>query len=244
MNDPQHDPLTGINDGSITADDMLRRGPHNPKPECSVCVLGRASLPDLCPFREVKRAAGTVLLDQGVVPETVWYIKEGTVLLSSVSTGGEETVCALRGKGHLIGLETLRGAPAEHQAWALSDVVVCGLGANQFNGWVGDLGSPMGAVLRLALADGALRRDERVALVGRSVVRLARFLLERRRVEGTDAPLPVQLQVLARMLGMRAETLSRALAQLRTAGALAAGRAVRVADPAALARVAGDVDAA
>jgi hypothetical protein len=40
------------------------------------------------------------------------------------------------------------------------------------------------------------------------------------------------------MLGMKPETLSRALARLRAAGALAPGRRVRVADAALLARLA------
>ena len=55
--------------------------------------------------------------------------------------------------------------------------------------------------------------DKRGALLPRE--RVARFLVARRRLEKRDRPLRIQHQLLARMLGMRAETLSRALGKLR-----------------------------
>jgi CRP-like cAMP-binding protein len=186
---------------------------------CAVCPLGGASKPEPCPFHDQAKPAGTLILRQGEVPDRAWYVKQGTVLLSSVSTTGEETFCALRGPNSLLGLELLRDRPSGFEAWALSDVVLCRLDADSFRTWVG---------------------DERTALTGRSLQRVARFLLERRRLEGCDQPLHVEQQVLARMLGIRAETMSRALAELRRRGALAEGRVVTVVDAAELARAAGE----
>ena len=158
--------------------------------------------------------------------------------MHAVGPGGDETVCGFRGPGSLLGLELLDNVPADYQAWALTPSIVCALSAPAFAQWIGTLDSPMGAVLRLALREASRRREERVALAGRTVERLARFLLERRRIDGRDVPLEVQHQVLARMLGMRAETLSRAIAALRRKGVLSRGRELTVADPVRLAEVA------
>ncbi len=207
---------------------------------CAVCPLGGASKPEPCPFHDQAKPAGTLILRQGEVPDRAWYVKQGTVLLSSVSTTGEETFCALRGPNSLLGLELLRDRPSGFEAWALSDVVLCRLDADSFRTWVGDRSTPMGTVMDLLLDEALRRRDERTALTGRSLQRVARFLLERRRLEGCDQPLHVEQQVLARMLGIRAETMSRALAELRRRGALAEGRVVTVVDAAELARAAGE----
>ncbi len=211
--------------------------------ECAACSLGRASNPGPCPFHDVHRPAGTILLQQGEPPACVWFVRHGTVLITSVSESGDETFCALRGPGSMLGMEALRGRPTDYEAWALSDVVMCRLDTANFRSWVGDRGTPMGAMLEIALDEAAQRHDERLALAGRSVTRVARFLLERRRIEGCDQPLHVEKQVLARMLGMRAETLSRALHRLRQGGAIADERHVRVVDPDALAQLAAGEEA-
>ena len=208
--------------------------------ECAICILGRVSTPNRCPFHEVARSAGSLIFPQGEPPECVWFLRRGTVLLSSVSACGDETLCSLRGPGSLLGLELLRNAPTDYEAWALADVEMCRLESDGFRGWVGDRSTPMGVVLGIALEEASKRGQERLALAGRSVTRVARFLLERRRVEQCDRPLRVEKQVLARMLGMRAETLSRALARLREEGAIAAERDVHVIDPAVLAVLSGE----
>jgi CRP-like cAMP-binding protein len=206
---------------------------------CEGCVLGRASGPAGCPFGRVRRPAGTLLVAQGERPGAVWYVREGTTLLSASSAGGEETLCALRGAGSLIGLEMLAGGESAHDAWTLSPARLCWLDAEGFREWIGPRDSPLGAVLELALGEAAERRRERIALAGRSVTRLARFLVERHAMEGVDTPLDVEHRVLARMLGMRPETLSRALARLRSAGALGPHGLV-VADHKRLEEIAGE----
>jgi CRP-like cAMP-binding protein len=211
---------------------------HNPIEDCGACTLGRACRPGPCPFHDLHRPAGTILLPQGETPACVWFVRSGTVLITSLSEAGDETLCALRGPGSLIGLEALRERATDYEAWALSDVVACRIDAASFRAWVGERVTPIGAVLEIALDEAAQRHDERLALAGRSVERVARFLLERRRIERCDQPLHVEKRVLARMLGMRAETLSRALHRLRDGGAIAPERPVRVIDPDALARLA------
>ena len=208
--------------------------------DCKACRLGCASLQDRCPFHEVSRPPGTALMVQGERPERAWYVKRGTVIVTSVDAGGDETLCSLRGPGSLIGLELLRDEPARCHAWALTPVVLCGLDAESFKGWLGPQQGPMGAVLGFALDEAAQRQKERIALSGRAVTRVARFLAAQHQVE-PGARLTLQHRTLARMLGMRAETLSRALARLRAAGAIEPGTGVRIADAARLEEIAGDV---
>lgn len=210
-------------------------------PSCSTCALGCATPGAPCPFVTLSRPAGTLLFGQGEVPPAVWYVREGTVLLSALGEGGEELSAALRGPGALLGVEALAGRPAEQEVWTLSVVSLCSLPLDRLRAWAGPLEGPVGALLGLTLDETSRRREERLAIGGRAVSRLARFLLARERLDGGGGggggqPLDVELQVLARMLGMRAETLSRSLGRLRQAGALAPGRAVRVVDLEALRR--------
>jgi CRP-like cAMP-binding protein len=190
---------------------------------CEQCVLGRHG----CQLEEQQCRPGAVLLRQGEVPAAVWYLKSGFVLVSSMDDGGSETSCSLRGPGALLGLETLLGATIEYEAWALTDVVVCRMGAAEVTAWAKGTGAP--ALLQLSVEESLRRQHERIGLRGRAVTRLARFLVERE--QRGLGPIEIEHQVLARMLGMRAETFSRALAQLEASGAVGDRRTMSVADP-------------
>jgi CRP/FNR family cyclic AMP-dependent transcriptional regulator len=206
-----------------------------PIESCAECGMTRAGT---CPFHETRLAAGSVLVAQGEKPERVWLIRRGTVIVTSVSGTGEETQCSLRGPGSVIGLEAVRDEASSYQAWTLSDATLCGLAAERFRSWTGPRNNPIGVVLDYALDELAERGEERIALAGRTIERVARFLVARRRMEKRDRPLRVQHQLLARMLGMRAETLSRCLRQLVDAGVIESGRHVAVKDPDRLGQVA------
>lgn len=208
---------------------------------CAACVLGCAAAPAACPFHDVARAPGAVLLRQGDVPDAVFYVRDGLVLLSSIDESGSETSCALRGPGALLGLEAVVGAAVDYEAWALADVVVCRLGIDDLKRWA-EAGRPARGLLQLALEETIRRQKERIALAGRTVTRLARFLVARDAQPSGRGPLEIEHQLLARLLGMRAETFSRAVAQLRTAGALADAREIAVADRDVLARFASGDD--
>ena len=202
---------------------------------CETCAIGRASA-EGCPFHQLHWAAGTLLLRQGEVPNCVWYVRRGLVLVSSTTSAGDETECGLRGPGALVGIEALAQRPTGYEAWALSELEACRVDSPSFRGWFGDVDTPAGVTALLALDESERRRRERVVLSGRTEERVARFLVEHHRQQG--APLPIEQKILARMLGMQPETMSRALSKLRRVGALAAGRTLEVASLTALQQVA------
>jgi CRP-like cAMP-binding protein len=208
---------------------------------CAVCVLGRAAAPLPCPFRDVARHPGALLLQQATVPDCVWYVRDGLVLISSIDEAGSETSCALRGPGALLGLEAVVGAVVDYDAWALSQLVVCRLSVAELQRWA-ERGPAARGLLQLSLEESIRRQKERIALAGRTRTRLARFLVARDAQPCGAGPLEIERQLLARLLGMRAETFSRAVAQLRAAGALGHGREIVVADRDVLARIAASDD--
>lgn len=207
---------------------------------CQSCRLGIASQPYPCPFHEVRRTAGSVLVQQDERSPCVWYLRRGQVVLGATNAAGSVQSSAVRGPDTLLAIEALLGEPVPYQISALTDVVLCTLDAEAFRAWVGSLGSPMGSVLELALREAGRRVAERQALEGTAVRRVSRFLLQHHDEAGANAD-RVPQQVLAQVLGMRPETLSRALARLRAAGAIASGRgAVRIVDVSRLRRLSGE----
>lgn len=197
---------------------------------CQTCGLVLRSGVDNCPFRDTRRAAGSVLLQQGVTPEATLYLRRGQVVLSSTAASGAEVSCAVRGPDTMLGLELLLNQPMPYQVWALTDVAYCSLDRAAAEVWIGSRNTPAGAALVYSLEEAARRVGERQALQGSAVRRVARFLLQHAEADDGGETLETPHRVLAGMLGMRPETLSRALADLRTAGALARGRTVRIAD--------------
>lgn len=164
------------------------------------------------------------------MPQTVWYLRRGRAVFGSLTESGTLGACGVRGSESLLGLESLLGESMPHSVWALTDVVLCSIDVTAFKAWMGRLGSPMGAVLELALRESGRRAADRQALEGTAVQRIARFLLTSHQASGPDDPLDVQQRVVARVLGMRPETFSRALARLRDGRAVARGRSVRIAN--------------
>jgi CRP-like cAMP-binding protein len=130
----------------------------------------------------------------------------------------------------MLGLEGVLGHSMPYEVRALTDVALCFLDADSFKRWVGPLDSPVGTVLRLSLDEAMRRAGERHAIEGTALRRVARFLRETTN-EATDGEArDIPLGVLAHVLAMRPETLSRALSDLRAKGALAPGRSLRIAD--------------
>ena len=103
---------------------------------------------------------------------------------------------------------------------------MCTASAGAFRHWVGDLGSRAGTLLELVLGETRRREEERVTSSGSATSRVARYVLDRERTGGA----PVTFAVIARMLRMRPETLSRAVAALRDEGVLSGTRALEVLD--------------
>ncbi len=210
---------------------------------CQSCRLGIASGPKLCPFRDLRRPAGTVLVQEGERPEAVWYLRRGQVAVGPASASGADASSAVRGPDSILGIEALVGTRAGYEARALTDIVVCVLEAEDFRAWVGSLEGPVGALVSLLVNENARRISEREALEGTAVQRVARHLANRfGNVRDMDAP-DLSQRVLASTLDMRPETLSRALGTLRREGALAGGRGIRLRDLGRLRGLAGQSDA-
>lgn len=206
---------------------------------CGACPIGVASPRGDCPFREARVPAGACLERQGDVPSKVWYLRTGRVTLRAFREDGDEASCAIRGPGSLLGLECLLGEPAAAEVACLTDVTACGLDGDGFRRWLGDLTSPLGVVLELGLREALQCMGERRSTAGTAVARVARFLIRYCDAHGaSERPLAIPKQVMARTLGMRPETLSRALRVLREAGAIGPGRAVVPADRARLVELA------
>jgi CRP-like cAMP-binding protein len=146
--------------------------------------------------------------------------------------------CAVRGPETLLGIEVLLGQPVPYQVWSLTDVVLCAIDAAQFRAWTGSLNTPIGAVLDMTLREASRRVADRQALEGTAVQRIARFLVASHEAGSPDDPLDLQQRIIARVLSMRPETLSRAMAKLREDDALEPGRNVRIKDLDALRRLA------
>ena len=206
---------------------------------CPMCKLGVASQPDPCPFREQIVKVGECLAVPAGSAGWVWYLRQGWVMVSSTEASGAELSCAVRGPGSMLGLESLAGATFPFELWTLSPVVLCKLAADAFQDWLGWRNLRADTVLGCAVDELAQRASDRQALSGNAPARVARFL-ERMvpQPEGDEQRLRIPARVIARVLSMRAETLSRALSQLRAAGALEAGRAIVVADREQLGRFA------
>ncbi len=212
---------------------MLSAAPVN---DCTTCSLGIASQ-GRCRLTPTTRESGATLCAQGERPRTVYFIKEGFVSLSAVSPRGSEVLLTLRGPTSLLCTEALHGDASPYEVRALSRVKLCGIAGDQLSSWVGPDRSPARAVLDLLLTEGKLQRDEVNYRQGDCLSRVARFALAHARFLA-DRPNAVRKQVVARLLGMRPETLSRCLTRLERDGVVDASRGVRVLDPRRLASIA------
>jgi CRP-like cAMP-binding protein len=204
---------------------------------CQTCRMAPSSGDQACPFTDTRLEAGARLAEAGQVPSQIVLLRRGQVVLSASAGAGRDVSCAVRGPGTLLGLDAVLERELPYEVRALTHVAACSVGAESFKAWMGPLDSPLGVAFRLSLEETARRTGERQAVEGTSVRRVARFLCEATDDGDREAP-GIPLGVLASILGMRAETLSRALAELRDRGILAPGRKICVSDPAALRRAA------
>ena len=207
-----------------------------PVTDCNVCTLGIASA-GRCRFTPSTREAGASLCAQGERPRTVYFIKEGFVALSAVSPKGSELVLTLRGPTSLLCTEAITNEPSAYEVRALSRVKLCGIAGDAMSQWVGPERSPARVVLDLLLAESRMQRDEVNFRQGDCMSRVARFALAHAKFLA-DRPNAVRKQVVARLLGMRPETLSRCLTRLEQDGVLDASRGVKVLDHRRLAAIA------
>ncbi len=198
---------------------------------CEDCVIGKAASGG-CPFTPQQLPARSVVCNQGELPGRVIFVREGLLALASTDAAGGEGGLALRGPRSLLCLEALLGLPAPAEIRALSEVKLCCLSSGRLMHWVGPESSPARAVVSLLLAEFQERQRDVGWHEGKSLTRVARYLLARDLWPEDGKPL--RKQTMARLLGMRPETLSRCLRELVSRGAIDAGRGHRVQDVGAL----------
>jgi CRP-like cAMP-binding protein len=149
--------------------------------------------------------------------------------------GGAELSCSVRGPRSLLGLETLVAESSAYRVWALSDVKICEAPRDRLRQWTGSLETPLGVLVRLGVEEANRRASERLDVGGAAVARIARLLL-RRCVENARTHLELSQRLLARVLSMTPETVSRAVAKLHAAGAVTSTRPIVIGDVDALRR--------
>ena len=209
---------------------------NSPVQDCNSCSLGIAAQ-GRCRFTPTTRETGATLCAQDERPRNVLFVKEGFVSRSAVSPRGAEVVLTLRGPSSLLCTEALQSEPSPYEVRALSRVKLCGISAESLNAWVGPERGPARVVLDLVLSEARMQRDEVNFRHGDCLSRVARFALAHARFLA-DRPNAVRKQVVARLLGMRPETLSRCLTRLERDGVVDASRGMRVLDQRRLAAIA------
>lgn len=206
-------------------------------PNCAVCVLGGVNWPNGCPSQERRMLAGETLIEQGESPHAVMLLKVGLAGLCSVSESGAELGCTVRGPRTLLGLESLFGMQSTYRVWALTNVTICVAPIERLGPWMGPLDTPLGALMRLSVEEANRRVTERLDVGGGAVGRVARLLL-RRCVDLRQQRLELSQRLVARVLSMSPETISRALGKLQAAGAVSSTRPIVVGDVEQLKRLA------
>ena len=213
-----------------------------PVSDCAACALGIASA-GRCRLSATTRESGANICAQGERPRNVYFVKEGFVSLSAVSPRGSELLLSLRGPASLLCTEALRNEASAFEVRALSRVKICGMSGEAMLQWIGPERSAARVVLDLFLSEARQQRDEVNWRQGDCLSRVARFALAHARFLA-DRPTAVRKQVVARLLAMRPETLSRCLTRLEKEGVLDASRGVRVLDQRRLAAIAAEDGAA
>jgi CRP-like cAMP-binding protein len=146
-------------------------------------------------------------------------------------------VLTLRGPSSLLCTEALQSEPSPYEVRALSRVKICGISGDALSQWMGPERSAARVILDLVLSESRQQRDEVNWRNGDCLSRVARFALAHARFLA-ERPNAVRKQVVARLLGMRPETLSRCLTRLEADGVVDASRGVRVLDARRLAAIA------
>jgi len=157
--------------------------------------------------------AGDVLLREGEPFAGPYVVTSGCLSVTQLLEGGGERIVAFRVPGELIGLECCGLGAHRFGAQAVSSSTVCRLRWS-----AGGLHSRGAALLRTLLGKASAQLEHAPPWPGLSSVDRVRLFVEdfgRR----TDQPLPMTRAQIGRHLGLAEETVVRAFAELRRAGA-------------------------
>lgn len=223
---------------------MQRASIEHPKfQSCFSCPVGRAAgvgQGGRCVFVDRHRGRSEYVYIEGEAAEHVWFVKRGQVVLtqSAGDTNRDAGARAIRGPGAFLGLEALVRHTYLDTARALTDVTLCGAARADVDAWLGPSEAPARAALQQVLLTMCGDIPRGASADGSSVVRVARWILDDSPTAQNGGSVP--RHVVANLLGMVPETLSRALAQLARSGAIQVTRQeVKIRNPQALRAAAG-----
>ncbi|MBK6514490.1 MAG: Crp/Fnr family transcriptional regulator [Polyangiaceae bacterium] len=214
-------------------------------PACAKCPIGAASgvgRGECCVMLDRSRRAGANLFVEGEPAEKVWFVKRGLVSLSRAVDARAAAVWTLRRPGSILGLEGLQRPTYLDTANAVTDVVVCVASKDAVQAWLARRSGAALALLGCVVEAQCTDAPRRAGADGNSVVRVATWLLD---AEAQNQAIGAPRAVIAGLLGMEPETLSRALAALASRGLVQVSRkSVSITDRAGLSSLAeGEVKA-
>ena len=197
--------------------------------DCVTCPMGAAA--DVgrggrCPLVERRRPAGAALYLAGEPIDRVYFVKRGSVLLSREAgeARGEGIPWAVRGPGALLGVEGLVHSTYLDSARCVTEAAVCAAPKAEIRAWIRACDAAPHAMLECVLRSQCTDAPRRAGSDGSAVSRVARWLLDGKNGEGQRRSSSLPRRVVAGLLGMQPETLSRALATLAARGAVTVTR--------------------
>lgn len=170
-----------------------------------------------------RRPAGACLYVAGESADRVWFLKRGTVVLSRTADDpeGAAVVWAVRSSGAILGAEGFVKASYADTARATTEVVVCAAPRDDMRVWLATQPAAARAVLDCVLHAHCEDTPRRAAADGSALERVARWLLDEAQ---NPRPSSLPRTVVAELLGIKPETLSRTLATLSLRGAISVTR--------------------
>jgi CRP-like cAMP-binding protein len=189
--------------------------------ECEACVCGKAARArgGACPFTEQAYERGEHLFHEGEIAERVWFVKRGTVVLARGADGANARARAVRRSGSFVGLEALVSPRHLDTARASEPTVACSAPIALVDEWLGTPGMPARMALEQQLRAEVAEPLHAASPDGKAIERVARWILAEPSVHD-GAVRPLLRRDVAGLLGMAAETFSRALAELTRLGAI------------------------
>ena len=187
------------------------------------------------PFREARRGRYNIIYLQGEPATQIYFVQRGTVSLHRMSS--EERALgrtrALRHAGSFIGIEGLIDPNYRDSARAETDLLLCAASRERVADWVHQE-QVCWQVLRNVLQTEDEELLPLAAPDGTALQRVASWILDGNQSERSDN---IQRKVIADLLGMRPETMSRALHTLEREGLVEVSRrSLLIVDPEGLRR--------
>lgn len=206
---------------------------------CETCPVGKASGPGRCPFSDRRWQPGELVQLEGAPADSVGFVMRGAVVLARATDAGGEIVHAVRSVGDFIGLEALVRPTYLDTARAITTTTVCRAPREVVGDWLGAEGTPARLALEQTLRTSSADIPRGARPDGRAVARVARWIMaEEHASNGNGQQIP--RRIVAGLLGMAPETLSRALAELARKNAIhLTRRSIKIKEPDALEAAAG-----